>query len=67
MVHPKHMNVEYPRNVNDIGITSKVSYAQLNDEATKMAFFRFRCRVSKSFREVVGAAWEVGSVIEDLT
>jgi hypothetical protein len=40
------MNVEYPRNVNDIGITSNVSYAQLSDEVTKMTFFVFRCRGS---------------------
>lgn len=32
-----------------------------------MTFFRFRCGGSKLFHEVVDAAWEVGSEIEDLT
>ena len=66
MVHPKHMNVDYLRNVNDIGITSNVSYAQLNDETTEITFSRFRCRGSKSFREVVDAAWKFGSEREEL-
>jgi hypothetical protein len=66
MVHPKHMNVDYPSNVNDIGITPNGDYAQPDDVATEMTFFRFRCRGTTLFREVVDAAWEAGSELEDL-
>lgn len=66
MVHPKHMNVEYPTNVNDISITADGNYAQPDDVPTEMTFFRFRCRGTSLFREVVDAAWEVGSEIDDL-
>jgi hypothetical protein len=61
MVHPKHMNVDYPTIVNDIDITPNGDYIQLDDVATEMTFFRFRCKGTTLFREVVDAAWKAGS------
>jgi hypothetical protein len=66
MVNPKHMNVDYPSNVDDIAITTDGNYAQPEEIATEMTFFRFRCRGTSLFREVVDAAWEVGSDVKDL-
>lgn len=66
MVHPKHMNVEYPSNANDTSITADGNYAQPDHVPTEMTFFRFRCRATCLFREVVDAAWELGSEIENL-
>jgi hypothetical protein len=60
MIHPNHMNVDYPSNVNDNAINSRGDYARPDDVATEMSFFRFRCKGTKLFREVVDATWEAG-------
>jgi hypothetical protein len=66
MVQPKHMKVEFPSNVNDISITADGNYAQPDHVATEMSFFRFRCRCTELFREVIDASWEAGSETQDL-
>lgn len=60
MIHPKQMNVDLPSNVNDNAINSRGNYAQPDDIATEMTFFRFRCRGTALFREIIDAAWEAG-------
>jgi hypothetical protein len=66
MIHPKHMHVDYPSNVNDNAINSRGDYAEPDNVATEMTFSRFRCRGTSLFREVVDAAWDAGCDTDSL-
>ncbi|KAG4435384.1 hypothetical protein IFR05_009127 [Cadophora sp. M221] len=68
MIHPKQMNVDYPSNVDDDRIIplGPESYAQLPSVPTEMTYLLFRLRFSAVFREMVDAAWETGSNMDDL-
>ncbi|KAH9213722.1 hypothetical protein DL95DRAFT_436295 [Leptodontidium sp. 2 PMI_412] len=68
MIHPKQMNVDYPSNVDDDHIIplGPASYAQPPSVPTEMTYHIFRLRFSAVFREMVDAAWETGSDMDDL-
>ncbi|PVH76458.1 hypothetical protein DL98DRAFT_292932 [Cadophora sp. DSE1049] len=68
MIHPKQMNVDYPTNVCDNSITpmGPTSYAVSCKHPTEMTYFLFRLRFATVFREMVDAAWETGSDMDDL-
>ena len=62
------MNVDYPTNVCDDSITplGPASYAVSCNIPTEMTYFLFRLRFATVFREMVDAAWETGSEMDDL-
>jgi len=68
MIHPNQMNVDYPTNVCDDSITplGPGSYAVSCKMPTEMTYFLFRLRFATVFREMVDAAWETGSEMDDL-
>ncbi|KAK0106282.1 hypothetical protein ONS96_003922 [Cadophora gregata f. sp. sojae] len=68
MIHPKQMNVDYPTNVDDDYITplGPSSYAVPSEKPTEMTFFLFRIRFATVFRELVDAAWDTGSDMDNL-
>jgi len=66
MIHPKQMNVDYPTNVDDNSITPDGNYAKPLCIPTEMTYFIFRIRFSSIFREMVDAAWDAGSDMDEL-
>ena len=66
LVNPKHMNVQFPCNVDDAALTP----SQCNDSPlsvpTEMSYFIFRIKGAQLFREVVDAASESNLHTDDL-
>ncbi|KAL2072057.1 hypothetical protein VTL71DRAFT_11400 [Oculimacula yallundae] len=62
------MQCEYPSNVDDKHITQlgPESYSQPAESPTEMTYSLFRFRFSTVYREMVDAAWDIGSDIDDL-
>lgn len=65
MIHPKHMTVDLPTNVDDQDICSTGNYAQpLENAPTNMTFSILRTRISVMLREIVDAATDCGCLQE---
>lgn len=67
MIHPRHMAVDLPTNVNDRDISSSRNYAQLLESThTDMTYHILRIKTSIIFREIVDAAADCGCVQDEL-
>ncbi|KUJ10776.1 uncharacterized protein LY89DRAFT_739766 [Mollisia scopiformis] len=66
MIHPKQMNVDHPSNVDDTEINARGDYARPMEFATDMTYFIFRVKFATVFGEMVDAAWEAGSDMDEL-
>jgi hypothetical protein len=64
-IQPKHMNVRYPRNVNDEDLlTQPADFERQMSEATSMSYFLHRLRFSEICRDIVDRMSTSMSTIE---
>ena len=66
MIHPNHMNVDRPSNVNDDAVTSAGNYAQPLSVPADMTYLICRFEIAGAFREIVDAAATAGCELDDL-